>query len=173
MSFSILSALQSQLGVKIENLTTGRVEFIRFDALTTEISLQAEIHKHRLDNGQTIIDGRTRQPFTITLAGFCQTFKDFETARNILKSREHYYRITVNGRSWDNVLSNELATDQSAEAMSVSPVQFGFTQALVRQFGYVKTDASADAPNRVVGDVIPKDSTITLGQLWENIMKKI
>ncbi|WVW37733.1 hypothetical protein Gekk315_00021 [Aeromonas phage Gekk3-15] len=173
MASTILVTSASKSGVKISNLTTNTTVFLRMAAMDAEVTMEATNHKSKMESGNIIVDGKTIQPFKVYISGFAQSFEELEAATKVLASKSHYYSVTINGIAWDNVLADELNIDQSAEALSVSPITLAFTQAIVRQFDYVKTDAPADSPNRKFGDVKPNGATMTLGNLLDSILKRI
>lgn len=161
------------LGVMIENETLGTMAFMYLRAARTEVTLTAQLHSHKMDNGQMVMDGRIKQPFMINITGYCVNYHELEIASEILKSREHYYKVTINGITWGSSLATELVMDQSADTINVSPIQMSFMQALAQQFDYSETESDADSPNRSFGDVIPGDVTVTVGQFWEILMRRM
>lgn len=170
---TLLAIELSQAGVEITNMTTKGSVKILMSAMTARVTMSATLHANTTEDGRTIVDGKTIQPFKIDIVGMATNFDELVTLKDLVGDMTSYFSVKINGVTWDEVFANRIDIDQSAEYMSVSPITMAFSKVLTRRFGYVDVANGEDSPNRNIGDVAPKGSTLTIQQYFENLLRRI
>lgn len=170
---TLLATERSQAGVEVTNMTTNGSVSITMSAMQAQVALSATLHTNTTEDGRTIVDGKTIQPFKIDIVGMATSFDELVALKDLVGDMSSYFSVKINGITWDEVFANRIDIDQSAQHMSASPINLAFSRVLTRRVGYVKVANGADSPNRNIGDVAPKGSTLTVQQYFENLLRRL
>lgn len=170
---SILSAIKSEAGVRIVNVTTGKDAFLSLDTTDVNIDASAILHTHKTAKARLIVDHRTVMPVAVRLSCFFDSLADFNRITNLMQATDALYMLVINGTLWSPMTGSTIEVNQDAETLSLIPTVLEFKQILPRQNTSTVTTQGADAMTARQGLKSLAGTSMTQDQLFEWMQRRI